>query len=208
MSTAPVAPSANTSPSAAAAGDSGTLTAAINTAVGSSETVPTAPTAPAAPAQPTAPTAPAAPAQPTASSAPPEAPTAEQLATITAERDAANTTLAAVLKAAGISTDAPEDPAAAITRSNAERDDALRQVAVTRLVPAGRSAAALLDSVSFMRSIASVKPGDDAAISAAITKHLAANPQVGVLPGAGSADAAANGTATAYRSVDDILRGK
>lgn len=82
----------------------------------------------------------------------------------------------AILKAAGIKPD-EADPAEAAKAAAAEAAAAKRELAVFRAAAdAGADPSRLLDSNTFLSSVAGLDPNDGAAISAAITAAVAANP--------------------------------
>lgn len=87
----------------------------------------------------------------------------------------AETRQKAILKAAGIDTDETDPTKLAEIAQNerqqaqAERTEAQRELAIYRSAPAGTDVSGLLDSRSFLASIANIDPTDTAAITAAIT---------------------------------------
>lgn len=80
----------------------------------------------------------------------------------------------------------PTDPAALaqqVTTSQAETKQARVELAVFRNATAANGdAAALLDSTSFLKSLEAIDPNDSAAVTAAITSAVAANPRLGAAP--------------------------
>lgn len=98
----------------------------------------------------------------------------------------------------------PTDPAALaeqVTTSQADAKQARVELAVFRnAATAGGDPAALLDSSSFLASLAAVDPSDSAAVSAAIATAIATNPRLGAAAGTPQAPApnpAQGSTATA-----------
>ncbi len=89
-------------------------------------------------------------------------------------------------RALGLVEDEPIDPAKlteSLTASQAEAKNARVELAVFRAAnAAGGDPAALLDSQSFLRSLADVDPSDTAAVQAAIEKAVADNPRLGAAP--------------------------
>lgn len=88
----------------------------------------------------------------------------------------------AIAKALGLkSDDTPPDPAKLteqITLAQSEAAAANRELAVFKAAPAlEANASELLDSASFLRSIADIDPTDSAALANAITTALEANPK-------------------------------
>lgn len=87
----------------------------------------------------------------------------------------------------------PTDPAALaeqVTTSQADAKRARVELAVFRnAATAGADPAALLDSASFLEKVATLDPADAAAITAAITSAVEANPRLGVAPAAPKAPA-------------------
>lgn len=90
-------------------------------------------------------------------------------------------------KALGLVEDEQIDPAKlteSLTTSQAEAKQARVELAVFRnAATAGGDPAALLDSTTFLKSVAAIDPSDSAAIAAAITKAVEANPRLGAAPG-------------------------
>lgn len=80
----------------------------------------------------------------------------------------------------------PTDPAALVaqvTTSQADAKQARVELAVFRnAATAGGDPAALLDSSSFLASLAAVDPTDSAAVTAAIEAAITANPRLGAAP--------------------------
>lgn len=100
-----------------------------------------------------------------------------------ARKELANT----IGKALGIVEEGSEtDPAKlteSLTTSQAEAKQARVELAVFRsAAAAGGDPAALLDSASFLASLAAVDPSDTAAITAAIQSAVEANPRLGAAP--------------------------
>jgi hypothetical protein len=89
-------------------------------------------------------------------------------------------------KALGLVADEPVDPAK-LTEQLAAKDAEARQAKVALAVyqAAGNTAdpVALLDSQSFLAKVKGIDPSDSAAITAAITEAVAANPRLGAAPG-------------------------
>jgi len=85
-------------------------------------------------------------------------------------------------KALGLVEDAAADPTKlteALTASQAQAKQAQLELAVVRAAPtANGNAAALLDSRAFMATIADLDPQDPAALAAAITDAVTANPSL------------------------------
>lgn len=132
------------------------------------------------------------------------------------ERDTVKGQLDAVLKALGLDTKPTEDPATAVQRAQANEADARREVAVVRNAPRDArgnytvDVNALLDSRSFMASIADVDPNDAAGIAAKIAAHVQTNPPAPVVRyNAGSGDVAATGDpGTGPVDMDALIRGR
>ena len=102
--------------------------------------------------------------------------------------DEARTELANTIgKALGLVKDEPIDPAKlteSLTTAQADARRAQVELAVFRSAStAAGDPAALLDSSSFLASLASIDPADTAAVTAAITAAVAANPRLGAAPG-------------------------
>lgn len=89
-------------------------------------------------------------------------------------------------KALGLVQDEPIDPAKlteSLTASQAEAKQARVELAVFKAAAtAGGDPAALLDSSSFLASLAAVDPSDSAAVTAAIQAAVTANPRLGAAP--------------------------
>lgn len=88
-------------------------------------------------------------------------------------------------KALGLVEDEPIDPAKLTESLTAAQQEAKRaQVALAVYQNAGQvgDPVALLDSTTFLNSVASVDPSDTAAITAAIEAAVAANPRLGAAP--------------------------
>ena len=89
-------------------------------------------------------------------------------------------------KALGLVEDETIDPAKlteSLTTSQAEAKQARVELAVFRnAATAGGDPAALLDSSSFLASLAAVDPTDSAAVTAAIQSAVTANPRLGAAP--------------------------
>lgn len=107
---------------------------------------------------------------------------AKQAAADEARKELANT----IGKALGLVEDETIDPAKlteSLTQSQAEAKQARVELAVFRnAATAGGDPAALLDSSSFLASLASVDPSDSAAVTAAIQSAITANPRLGAAP--------------------------
>lgn len=109
--------------------------------------------------------------------------------------EAARTEIAQTIgKALGlVADDAPVDPAELtrqIETSQAEANRARVELAVYRsAASAGGDPAALLDSTSFLASLAGIDPTDSSAMSGAIAKAVETNPRLGVAPAAPAAPA-------------------
>jgi hypothetical protein len=100
----------------------------------------------------------------------------------------------AILAAAGIGSDTP-DPVEVAKKSTAEAATAKRELAVFKAAAAtGADPSKLLDSVSFKASIDGVDPADGAAISAAITAAIAANPLLKAVQAAAASGTELGGT--------------
>lgn len=91
-----------------------------------------------------------------------------------------------IAKALGLVPDDANDPAKlteSLTTSQAEAKQARVELAVFRnAATAGGDPAALLDSSSFLASLAAIDPTDSAAITAAIQAAVTANPRLGAAP--------------------------
>ncbi len=101
--------------------------------------------------------------------------------------DEARTALAQTIgKALGLVKDEPIDPAK-LTESltQAQTDAKQAQVALAVYQNAGTvgDPVALLDSTTFLKSVAGIDPADTAAVQAAIASAVAANPRLGAAPG-------------------------
>lgn len=80
-------------------------------------------------------------------------------------------------------TDDPAKLTESLTTSQAEAKQARAELAVFRNADAaGGDPAALLDSASFLASLAAVDPADAAAVTAAIQAAVTANPRLGAAP--------------------------
>lgn len=92
----------------------------------------------------------------------------------------------AIAKALGLKADEPPDPAVLaeqVTQEQAKAREASVQLAVYRNAAAHEANAdALLDSASFLRSLAEVEPTDAAAVNAAIKAAVEANPLLKAAP--------------------------
>jgi hypothetical protein len=103
-----------------------------------------------------------------------------------AAEDAKKEYAQAIAKALGLVEDDANDPAKlteSLTTSQAEAKQARVELAVFRsAAAAGGDPAALLDSSSFLASLAAVDPSDSAAVTAAIQAAVAANPRLGAAP--------------------------
>jgi hypothetical protein len=91
-----------------------------------------------------------------------------------------------IAKALGIEQDTPPDPAVLAQQLN-EQTTAARQASVELAVyraatSVGGDPAALLDSVSFVRSLGDVDPTDTNAIAEKVKSAVTANPALGVAP--------------------------
>lgn len=157
-------------------------------------TTPPAPTPP-APAAPASPAAPEAQANPWADPATAEAEikrlraengAARTNAKAQAAEDARKELAASIGKLLNPEATEPTDPAALaeqVTTSQAEAKQARVELAVFRnAAAAGGDPAALLDSASFLASLAAVDPSDTAAVTAAVAAAVAANPRLGAAP--------------------------
>jgi hypothetical protein len=152
------------------------------------------PTAPAVPATPAAPAAePAAPA-PVAESAPSlsvedlqkelakvrQEAAGHRVAAKTAADDAQKALTDRLAVALGLKPDAAADPAAltaSLTEAQTQAKQAARELAIFKASAAtGADPSRLLDSNSFMSSVAGLDPSDGAAVTAAIQAAIAANP--------------------------------
>jgi hypothetical protein len=105
----------------------------------------------------------------------------------TAVEDARKELAQSIGKALGlVKDDEPVDPAELtkqVGSSQAEAKQARVELAVFRnAATAGGDPAALLDSSSFLASLASVDPSDSAAVTAAIQSAITANPRLGAAP--------------------------
>lgn len=102
--------------------------------------------------------------------------TAAQTAAQTAQQELTDK----IAVALGLKPDAATDPAAltaALTEAQGKASAAARELAIFKAAAAaGADPARLLDSNSFMTSIGQVDPADGAAVTAAITAAIAANP--------------------------------
>lgn len=100
--------------------------------------------------------------------------------------EARNELLAQINKALG-KEEEPLDPAkltADLAASQQAAKQARVELAVFKVAPAvNGDPAALLDSTSFLKSLESVDPTDTAAVQAAISAAVEANPRLGVTPG-------------------------
>lgn len=110
-----------------------------------------------------------------------------------------------IAKAFGAPTDTPPDPAVLaeqVTQEQAKARDAAVQLAVYRnAAAAGANPDALLDSASFLRTLAEVDPSDPAAVTAAIRTATEANPRLKAVaedpfPSAGQAGIGVTGGGT------------
>lgn len=90
-------------------------------------------------------------------------------------------------KALGLVEDEPIDPAKlteSLTTAQAEAKQAQVALAVYQNASTGGGdPVALLDSTTFLKSVAAVDPTDSAAVTAAIQSAVAANPRLGAAPG-------------------------
>lgn len=163
-----------------------------------------APADPAAPVTPPANPAPADPANPTQPNQPDDGKGGKDaiLADLARERDKRQTLeqtvsemqtaqqaqMDAIAKALGLKEDTPPDPEALTAQVQAEQAKA-REAAVQLAIYRNAAAAEanpdlLLDSASFLRSIADVDPADQAAVAAAIKAAVDANPLFKAAPAA------------------------
>jgi ribosomal protein L29 len=100
----------------------------------------------------------------------------------------------AILKAAGIKTDEP-DPIEVAAKSVSEAEAAKRELAIFRAAAAtGADPNRLLDSNSFMSSVTGLDPADGAAVTAAITAAVAANPLLKAVQAAAASGTELGGT--------------
>lgn len=119
-------------------------------------------------------------------------------------------------KALGLVEDEPIDPiklTESLTTAQAEAKDARVELAIFRTAgAAGGDPAALLDSQSFLKSLADIDPSDSPAVQAAIEKAVADNPRLGAAtetrtpapnPAQGSS---ANGPGTASQLTEADVR--
>jgi hypothetical protein len=173
-------------------------------------TAPAEPTPPAAPSEPPAaaatPPAPAPPTNPPKATEPPASPWSDPAAAeaeikrLRAENAKDRTTAKAqaaedakkeyaqtIAKALGLVEDDANDPVKltqSLTTSQADAKQARVELAVFRnAATAGGDPAALLDSSSFLKSLAAVDPTDTTAVTAAIKSAVEANPRLGAAPG-------------------------
>lgn len=175
----------------------------IRFAEGEGGNAPAATPAPAAPVE-VAP-APAAPAAPAPTPAPTPALSVEDLqnelskvrqeaAANRVAKNAETERVNAILKAAGIKTDEP-DPVDAAAKSASEAAAAKRELAIFRAATAsGADPNRLLDSNSFMSSVTGLDPADGAAVTAAITAAVAANPLLKAVQAAAASGTELGGT--------------
>ena len=108
--------------------------------------------------------------------------------TVSEMQTAQQAQLDAIAKALGLKEDTPPDPEALTAQVQAEQAKA-REAAVQLAIYRNAAAAEanpdlLLDSASFLRSIADVDPADAAAVSAAIKAAVDANPLFKAAPAA------------------------
>jgi hypothetical protein len=100
--------------------------------------------------------------------------------------------------ALGLKPDAATDPvalAASLTAAQAEAQSAARQLAIFKAAAAtGADPSRLLDSNSFMSSVAGLDPSDGAAVTAAITAAIAANPLLKAVQAAAASGTELGGT--------------
>jgi len=98
-------------------------------------------------------------------------------------RDAQQSQLDTIAKALGLKGDEPPDPAKLteqVTKEQQNARDAQVQLAVYRNAKdAGGDPDALLDSASFLRSLANVDPADAEAVATAVKEAVAANARLG-----------------------------
>lgn len=104
----------------------------------------------------------------------------------------------------------PEQLTQQLTTAQADAAQARLELSVFRSAPDGVDAQALLDSRSFLQSVQNVDATDAAAVTAAVTAFIDANPRfITTTPRSpGHRDAATPGSApTSGRSMDNLLRG-
>lgn len=163
-------------------------------------TTPTEPTTPAAvatPPEPPKPTEPAKAADPAPAANPWEDPKAAQAeierlrkengaartnAKAQAAEDAKKELTQSIAKALGLVEDEPIDPAKlteSLTTAQAEAKRAQVALAVYQNAGTVGDPVALLDSTTFLKKVDGIDPSDTAAIQAAITEAVAANPRLG-----------------------------
>lgn len=100
----------------------------------------------------------------------------------------------AILKAAGIKTDAP-DPAELLAQSQTESAAAKRELAVFKAAAtAGADPTKLLDRASFLTSIAGIDPADGLAIAAAIKAAVGADSTLKAVRAAGASGTELSGS--------------
>ncbi|TIH33685.1 hypothetical protein [Subtercola vilae] len=100
--------------------------------------------------------------------------------------------------ALGIKPDAAADPAAltaSLTAAQATATQSARELAIFKAAAAtGADPSRLLDSNSFMSSVSGLDPADGAAVTAAITAAVAANPNLKAVLAAGASGVELGGT--------------
>jgi hypothetical protein len=103
-----------------------------------------------------------------------------------------------IATALGLKPDAATDPAAltaALTEAQAKSTAAARELAIFKAAAsAGADPSKLLDSNSFTSSVSGLDPSDGAAISAAITAAVAANPNLKAVLAAAASGTELGGT--------------
>lgn len=109
-----------------------------------------------------------------------------QLAEVKSPEDVRQELAQSIGKALGLVKDEPLDPAKLteeLTASQSAAKQARVELAVYRAAGAVKGdPSALLDSTSFLRSLDGIDPSDTAAVQAAITTAVAANPRLGAAP--------------------------
>ena len=171
------------------------ITPAAPVAPAEPSTAVTTPTAPAAPVEPAKPTEPTPAANPWDDPAAAKAEieklrrengSARTNAKAQAAEDAKKELAQTIGKALGLVEDEAIDPAKlteSLTTSQAEAKQAQVALAVYQNAgAAGGDPAALLDSATFLKTVAALDPTDLAAVTAAITKAVTDNPRLGAAP--------------------------
>lgn len=103
----------------------------------------------------------------------------------TAADEARNELAQSIGKALGLVKDEPLDPAKLteeLTTSQADAKQARVELAVFRNAGTVGDPLALLDSTTFLKSVANIDPNDSDAITAAIASAVEANPRLGAAP--------------------------